>query len=180
MIVTQRVFRCAVCTVVGLSLVVVARPADAHQARATSVWGPPPTNCPSTPPSHHLFTSGSGFTMDGVGGSPVWAGSPYLHAVVHSGGEMKVLWLLEPGTKDPVTLRGWNLRTGRAIRFVVPSLRINWATRAKLDPSKVTSFSAPDGWEDFPSDLVLSGAGCYVVFAQWKQASWLVPFAVGR
>jgi hypothetical protein len=90
---------------------------------------------------------------------------------------MKILWALVPGTTDTVTLRGWNLATGRRVVFGLPDVSGHGKV-GMLDPR--AGGSNPDGWGGFPSDEYFPSAGCYVLFAQWRTGSWIVPFAFGR
>jgi hypothetical protein len=90
---------------------------------------------------------------------------------------MKILWALAPGTTDTVTLRGWNLSTGKRVVFGLSNVSGNGKV-VVLDPR--AGGSNPDGWGGFPSDESFPSAGCYVLFAQWSTGSWIVPFAFGR
>jgi len=99
--------------------------------------------------------------------------------MVHGWG-FKVLWLLDPTATSPVTLRGWNLETGKRIWFIMTDRAAS--THPVLDPKMppVGSASTPAGWGNFPTDVIVPSAGCHVLFAQWTKGSWIVPFAAGR
>jgi len=64
---------------------------------------------------------------------------------VHGWG-FKVLWLLDPTATSPVTLRGWNLETGKRIWFIMTDRAAS--THPVLDPKMppVGSASTPAGW----------------------------------
>jgi hypothetical protein len=123
-----------------------------------------------------------------IGESPLFAadfGRP--RAVLHVengpltkyGWRVKVLFVLEAGANDPVSVRGRNLRTRRPIWFRVPP---GAPTRAQaFDPAKPpVPPEAGSRWKDFPSYLFLPSAGCYRLEARWAGGSWAKTFAGGR
>ena len=96
-----------------------------------------------------------------------------------------MLWAVAPHTAGKILLRGWNLRTGAAIWF---SLSGAPPTRgATIGPRREGAQAVmPNGqqvnmhsWRGFPSGIYIPSAGCYVLFAQWRTGSWIVPFAAG-
>jgi hypothetical protein len=98
----------------------------AHPAASLAhgpILGRAPSNCPATPTPQSFHPQVFG---PGVGSSPVWAIIGGQSAVIptepHSaatpphtryGWPTKILWAMAPGTTDMVTLRGWNLKTGK-------------------------------------------------------------------
>ena len=159
----------------------------AHGPARVAVLGPAPANCPPAPAPQSFAPKVFG---PGVGGAPVWAvfggQSAVLPGEPHStvspphtrdGWQMKILWALAPATTDTVTLRGWNLSTGKRVVFGLSDVAGN-GTVGMLDPR--SGGGNPDGWGGFPSDEYFPSAGCYVLFAQWRTGSWIVPFAFGR
>jgi hypothetical protein len=182
----------ALCMTVAFSLWLAA-PASAHAAHHTAYLGPIPTNCPPSPASRRFEPSVFGA---GLGKNPVWAVGlqppvALLGDSTSHGWGYKVLWAVAPHTAGRILLRGWNLRTGAAIWFSFGGVgggMAAFATRgAVLGPrergaQEVMPSGKPvnmHGWRGFPSQIYLTAAGCYVLFVQWRDGAWIVPFAAG-
>jgi len=96
---------------------------------------------------------------------------------------MKILWAVAVKSPGRVTLQGWNLQTGKPVHFgfgIGPSTQATITTVAHLDArASRTQTHNTGSWEGFPSEEYFPSAGCYVLFAQWRTGSWIVPFAFG-
>lgn len=105
------------------------------------------------------------------------------HVILHFGVRtrygypQKVFWQLMHGTPDPVTLRGWNVRTGRPIWFGHP---LPVAHPQPMAPPPVIAW--PVGVvrpHRAPTLIFVPAAGCYLLEARWSTGSWILPFAAG-
>jgi len=95
-----------------------------------------------------------------------------------SGWVVKVLWVLEPQTNEPVTLSGREVGTGRPITFDPSNGPAS--LRMLLDPSAPGIPSRRQGWSEYPSSLSFPEAGCYTVRASWASGSWERTFGFGK
>jgi hypothetical protein len=144
--------------------------------------GRPPHNCPMTnlvhERPHDPGEPGGGWIGGGaLIGYSLWSARGHRATLTFGhrtkyGYPQKVGWQLSRGTHATVTLRGWNLRTGQRIWF---------GNSVSLDPARrfvawpvalVSEYHAP-------KLLFVPAAGCYVINAQWKTGSWVVPFSAG-
>jgi hypothetical protein len=96
----------------------------------------------------------------------------------NGGWVVKVLWVMEPGTVQPVTITGQELDTGSTITF--NPLNGSPSQTLTLDPDHPGTSSRRKGWTEYPSTLAFPEAGCYVVEATWADGSWQRVFGFGR
>lgn len=184
------------CLALTVPWAVLPHVALARSAATTTVLGRAPTNCPATP-APERFTPEFG---PGWGGGSVWAvglgaGQSFLiPGQAHSSGVPgrsvygwgnKILWAVAVSSPGRVTLRGWNLRTGQPIHFgfggTEPAAPTPFVTVAHLDAQAARAITHNSGaYEGFPSEEYFPSAGCYVLYAQWRTGSWIVPVAFGR
>jgi hypothetical protein len=94
------------------------------------------------------------------------------------GWAIKVLWVLEPGTSDPVTISGHDVDTGAPIAFDPSNGSVS--DTMLLDPSNPGTPDRRKGWTAYPSELLLPEAGCYQIEASWTDGSWQRGFGFGR
>lgn len=89
----------------------------------------------------------------------------------------KIFWQLMDGFHGPVTLRGWNVRTGRRIWFgrPIPGPQLP----AGVPPPVIAWPSGIARSHRAPSLTFVPSAGCYILQATWKSGSWRVPFTAG-
>lgn len=127
-----------------------------------------------------------------LGRAPVWFG-PYLsvderrstfHVLADAprtghGWRVKFLWVIGPGQKAPVTLRGGDLAGGHQVPLELEGAEA--AASATLDPERPGALpDRSNGLKEFPSYVYFPAAGCYFLEASWPGGSWKVVFAVGR
>lgn len=91
---------------------------------------------------------------------------------------IKVLWVLEPGTSEPVTISGREVDTGAAIAFDPSNGSIS--DTMLLDPSNPGTPERRKGWTEYPSEVLFPEAGCYLMEASWTGGSWQRGFSFGR
>jgi hypothetical protein len=135
----------------------------------------------------HTPPWGSYFGSDPVFGSPFGRPDPAsnsFHVSVAKGARpsgqgwmVKVLWVLQPGTTEPVTLSGEEEGTGWPITFD-PSNGPP-ASSMRLDPKNPGTPDRRQGWTEYPSHLSFPEAGCYVIKASWPGGSWRKEFGFG-
>lgn len=94
------------------------------------------------------------------------------------GWAIKVLWVLEPSTSEPVMISGREVDTGAAIAFDPVNGPVS--DTMLLDPRNPGTPSRRKGWTAHPSLLLFPEAGCYVIEAAWDGGSWQRAFAFGR
>ena len=148
--------------------------------------GPAPRDCPLGPPLPVRRISPAIIPLGGI--SPVWA-TTGGDGTVHLAGEIydpdggwpeKIVWEIGPNYQHPVMLRAGNLCTGTLLKWnMSPDYQIT--TSPVLDPQRPGhpwSVIGPD-WNEWGSDLLLPGAGCYYLEARWPQGHWRITFAVG-
>lgn len=183
---------CYACIVLPLCLPPLSSTLAAHKSVPT--LGPIPSNCPPT--AHEQVVHGGSHVF---GSSPVWAGiygnAPFsdrqvgrihlgpLSIHTRHGWGFKVLWWIEPSLASKVTIHGWHLGTGQRMWFNQEGNRpdgtpLQQKRSGIIDPTQAT----PDqeGWKFYPSMEYIPSAGCYVLFAQWKEGAWALLFAMGR
>jgi hypothetical protein len=90
---------------------------------------------------------------------------------------VKVLWVLQPRTTEPVTISGHEMRTGWSIIFD-PSNGPP-ASTMQLDPKHPGTPSKRKGWTESPSSLSFPKSGCYIIDATWHAGSWHHGFGLG-
>lgn len=160
--------------------------------------GPPPRTCPPAPSSVVPRAVGP-WTAGGVlGRSPAWAvgfgvfgrsgravlGVDPAAPRGQHGYQVKVLWVVAPGYKQPVRLRGFNRASGSPLWFQVAME----STAAVLDPAHPGASDSGDPqaadpqkrYASFPSHLLIPVAGCYTLVVAWPGGSWTATFAAGR
>ena len=139
--------------------------------------------CPA--PSHTIDIAPQYFGR-GVGESPVWAitgGSELVWSMAdirvgahtEHGYQHKVLWVIEKAYRGIVSLRGGNLENGELLWFQIEGEEPT--TNPVLDPAKPSAYSNPD-YADFPSNLLVPGAGCYFLEADWVEGTWRANLTV--
>jgi hypothetical protein len=159
--------------------------AAAPRPRVASYFGIPSTHCAIAPSRfvHHDRTRHSTW----VGGSTLRANSAWYivsrrlalgfgYRTIY-GYPQKIFWQLNSRAHGPVTVHGWNVRTGQRI----------WFGRPLPGPKPAAGTAAPViAWPSaiirphrFPSLTFVPSAGCYVLQAQWRGGSWSVPFTAG-
>ncbi len=95
-----------------------------------------------------------------------------------NGWAVKVLWVVQPGTTEPVTLSGQEVGTGWPITFD-PS-NGSPSDTMRLDPSHPGTPSRRQGWTEYPSLLSFPEAGCYIIKASWADGSWQRALGFGK
>lgn len=165
----------------------VASPSPAPSMTVAAHLTAAPSGCPRSgalvqhiPPWGAVFGSAPAF-----GGFYAWsdpsAGSFHVGTNTRrsrNGWVVKVLWVLQPGTTDPVTLSGQELRTGWPITFDLSNGSPSLAMR--LDPRNPGTPSHRKGWSEYPSLLSFPDAGCYTINASWTGGSWQRGLGFGK
>jgi hypothetical protein len=159
--------------------------------------GPPPRTCPPAPRSVVPRPVGPwseggvlgrspawavGFGVFGRSGRAVLAVDPAAPRGQH-GYQVKVLWVVAPGYKQPVQLHGYDRATGSPLWFQVGTE----STAPILDPAHpgATDSGNPQAadpqnrYANFPSYLLIPVAGCYTLVVTWPGGSWTATFAAG-
>jgi hypothetical protein len=90
---------------------------------------------------------------------------------------VKVLWVMQPATNEPVTISG---RDQRGAAIVFDPLSGHPSDTLVLDPSDPGTSSQRAGWTEYPSLLSFPEAGCYLIQASWSVGSWHRGFGLGR
>jgi len=151
---------------------------------------PPPTTCPRGPNPQPVSPD----FAPGLGQSPVWAvgfssgaSGPILllqgeSTVGDHGYYRKVLWVIQHGYAQPVTLSGSDSDRGDPLWFQIGDKAPT--TAPKLDPMQPGAYpynpANPDQvFPEYPSYLLIPHAGCYVLEASWPEGHWRIPFAAG-
>jgi hypothetical protein len=146
-----------------------------------------PTTCPRPPA---LTVATVPFFGPAIGQSPVYlsglstpdlAASPRVTPVVYTayGWEVMLLWAVEPGYTQPVTLHALRLIDGQPLSLSVGFFQAP-ALAATLDPNATSDSAQGAHWNTWFGSLFVPGAGCYALQAAWAGGSWQIPFAVGR
>lgn len=169
-------------------------PQAAFPPQVVSALGPPPTNCPKNPPPHALTISdfGGGFSGSPTfhGGAPAWElgfgtdgvlgvmGTPYPST--------KIMWVVGPNANQPVTLSGYDLRSGKPLWFeVYPPNQFggDWYTMsAVLDPASPNRGSADNSaghWNIWGIGIIAPAASCYQLDVTSSAGSWRTTLAAG-
>ena len=172
--------------VLSLALAVIAPLAPPGDAAATSKPGLMPQNCP---PSRAEEKFSPSFPV-GAGPSPLWAvlwePSAQLHIRASDkyprGYGHKLMWVIDPtGPAKGLTVRGWNLSTGKKVWFDLENTtgaNGEAGTPVHLDRARGTEEGT--GWTQFPGAVYFPSSGCYVFFARWSRGGWLLPVSVGK
>jgi len=87
----------------------------------------------------------------------------------------KIFWQLTPHARGPVTLRGWNLRTGQRIWFghPLPAAPSNAVVPVIAWPAGLVRHHRA------PTLTFIPSAGCYVIRARGTHVDWSISFAAG-
>jgi hypothetical protein len=93
------------------------------------------------------------------------------------GFRIKILWIMSPRQKEPVTTTGMNIKRGTPLHFDVEELAQH-DTAATLEPE--LGGLGEGAWREFPSYLYFDGAGCFELEAEWDDGSWRLVFGLGR
>jgi hypothetical protein len=96
----------------------------------------------------------------------------------------KILWAVRRDFRQTVTLRGWNVRTGKRMLFQFPTQPGAAGQRVERVGIWLPSYqfvlpigyTASIAWHGYPSAWFVPSAGCYFVRAAWKGGGWGVPF----
>jgi hypothetical protein len=146
-----------------------------------------PTDCPTSRP---LLQHPPG-QRELFGGAPAY-GAFYANpdsssGTFHIGGNtrmkrqgwpVKVLWVLEPGTTEPVTISGQETDTGAPIMF--DPVNGPFSDTLQLDPRYPGTPTRLRGWKAYPSLVWFPEApGCYLIEASWVDGSWQRGFGLG-
>lgn len=87
------------------------------------------------------------------------------------GWAIKVLWVVEPGQKESISLTGYNRSDYQPV----------WFLMSKVDTTPFFSAnSSSTYYEEYPSNLFFPKAGCYDLVAKWNGGGWKLTIAVGR
>jgi hypothetical protein len=146
-------------------------------------YGPIPANCPAPVPIEHINRG----INHAFGTSPLWIGpfSVNDREQIHLGNGQnaqyeKAIWQVGPQLNKIITIRGWNLATGKPVKVARyqetprPVRRINPREDAYMRDKNPRRLLFYGGYLIFPS------SGCYVLVARWRNDAELYPFAVGR
>jgi hypothetical protein len=148
---------------------------------------PPPTDCAGPAPDPHPVVRFYG-ALEGE--KPVWGGiyADYRpeHQAFYAAGaprtkygyRIKVLWIIHPRHKTPVTIEGRGLNRDKPLYFDVGGSG-SPVPSAQLDPKNPGTIPEHD-WKEYPSYLFFSRAGCYELKASWSDGSWRRVFGFGR
>jgi hypothetical protein len=124
------------------------------------------------------------------GRSPLWVGLYSTHGTVVNGviragtgpnaQYRKEIWAVGPQLRGVVTIRGWNLASGKPVRFGHSLQTAQLILR--LHPARDASMRASaSGHLLFYGDYVFfPTSGCYVLVGRWNHGTEFYPFAVGR
>jgi hypothetical protein len=96
-----------------------------------------------------------------------------------NGWMVKVLWVLEPGTRQVVSLSGREVESGSPIMFRGSDGKPAAPTMV-LDPDDPGTPTEEQGWLAYPSNLFFARAGCYAIEARWPGGSWGRVFGFGK
>jgi hypothetical protein len=166
------------------------KPSPAQRETVGRMVEPPPTSCPSGPNPQAVSPD----VGPGLGQAPVWAvgfgsGKPAAILLIQGEGTIgvhgyyrKVLWVIQHGYAQPVTLSGSNSDRGDPLWFQIGDNAPT--TTPKLDPAQPGAYpynpANPDQvFPEYPSYLFIPHAGCYVLEASWPGGHWSIPFAAG-
>lgn len=146
--------------------------------------GPPPSNCQTTTLVHPI-DGGPPAAGGSAGGGELVAYSGWSLRSGHAelgfaartkyGFATKIFWQLMHGSRGPVSLHGWNLRTGQPIWFGVPLSSRN-LKQVYAWPSGIVRHLR---YNEAPTLAFVPAAGCYVLQARWAGGGWSIPFGAG-
>jgi hypothetical protein len=171
----------------GFSLALTAEAAGQRTVAAprppsiAASFGTAPQNCPiASPRMIHQVRATTVYIWVGSGalrGNTGWYIANGRLALgfgarTHYGYPQKVFWQLINGSRDPVALNGWNLRTGQRIWFGHPVL-------PDPDHHLIAWPAAIVRHHRAPTLMFVPSAGCYRLHAQWSGGSWTIPFTAG-
>jgi hypothetical protein len=142
---------------------------------------PRPSNCPGPRPKRVPVDPEFG-PLNGK--RPAWGGvyAPYNTKTnsfrlppdtphTKLGWRVKILWVVAPKQRDPITLSGRQTGSEESIWFEIDQMP---ATTYAILPANTTEYFA-----DFPSYVYFPSAGCYSIEARWPDGSWRLGFGVG-
>lgn len=171
--------------------------AGVQPSPVTGLLDPAPSNCVVvSPPQSFMSTNfGGGFVgaTTFAGSTPAWElglGSGPLQLNAIAGGAtpypaMKVMWVVGPNFPHPVTLTGYEVRTGAPLWFQVYSSDAvtAYTTHAVLDPAapnRGSTENSSGAWNIWGVGVVVLAAGCYELDVTAAAMSWHMVFAAGR
>lgn len=154
---------------------VAVHPTSTPRPTPTPITGPPPSSCPGPKPR----------TIDphfgpAIGEAPVYAvGAVDPGGVMHFdhaaqtryGREVKVLWVVQLGFKEPIYLKATTAGSSALLYFVLGAE----ATTSPVLLPEPTTF-----WWTATSYLAVPAPGCYFLEARWSGGSWRVEFPAGE
>ena len=161
--------------------------ATPNPPRVAAKLGPPPANCTGPAPDPRRVVRLYGSL---TGERPVWGGIYARYRPEHQafyasdaprtrfGYRIKVLWVVHPRQKAPVTVEGRALATGDPVYFDVGGTG-SPEPSAHLDPDEPGTVPEHD-WKEYPSYLFFGRAGCYDLEASWPGGGWRRVFGFGR
>jgi hypothetical protein len=126
-----------------------------------------------------------------VGKTPLWAGfyaeldrskrtySAHDAPRTEKGWRIKVLWVMKPGNRSIVRVRGANTATGEPTWFAVDGEDADAVMEAVMDPA-TPSVEGEGGFNEFTSYVYFPRAGCYRLTAESDAATWSLGFGFGR
>ncbi len=144
-------------------------------------YGPVPKNCPPRAPMQRL----AGAFHHAFGRAPLWVNPSTVDGILHTRTRprapyQKAVSAAGPALTDVITVRGWNLASGKAVMFgdspqtAGPVLRLDPMSDAYRRDKNARRFLFYCGYLFFPS------SGSYVLVGRWKHRAELYPFLVGR
>lgn len=163
-----------------------ATPTPKALPRVAEKLGPPPTDCTGPAPDPQPVVRFYG-SLEGE--KPIWGGIYARYRPEHQafyasdarrtkyGFRIKVLWIIAPRHRTPVTIEGRDVGKDKPIYFDVEATG-NPVTSAQLDP-KEPGTVPEHNWKEYPSYLFFSGAGCYELKTTWSGGSWRRVFGFG-
>jgi hypothetical protein len=157
----------------------------------SATLGPLPHNCPPGPALIELQAYDGPFFA--VGMFPVW-GADFSgpHAMLEwtptdaqrshdsQGWGHKLIWIVNTAAQGLVTIHGANLQTGAPLfPDAQESASTSTATMMVLNPEDPSVTNRIPPWAEFPGGLIVPGAGCYYLEADWPGGHWRITFAAG-
>jgi hypothetical protein len=147
----------------------------------------PPAGCPG--PRLRLRTVSAGYGKL-VGSGPLRGGiyaelderTDAVHAPdaprTELGWRIKILWVLRPDQKRPVTIDGSDGSPEGPVVFELSEG--DPTTVARLDPADPGVPPEKGRWLEFPSYVYFPRAACYRLSARWAGGGWDLGFGFGR
>lgn len=146
---------------------------------------PAPNHCPPGTPIQVKTLSPAIIALGGI--SPVWAtvrngGTSHLAGENYDpdgGWPAKIVWEVGPHYTQLVAIRAGNLLTGMLLKWHLPDHYLT--TTPVLDPQHPDHPVSVIGsdWNEWGSEVLIPGAGCYYIEADWPTGHWRVTFAAG-